>query len=226
MIELILQLPDTGNNENYCLLEARITRIEQQYDLLKIDTLNNTKDIGKCIETIDSINIQDIETQLRQVQKSVNNIEQYLRVNNIEIVGLPDPTENQSHEEVILEAINSLENLAYKVTRDDIDISHPIPTRRRDGKKLAVCRFLSRKTKIDVLGAKKKARDFKYNNSIIYINEHLSPENRRLFAEASKKRKDLNFKFIWTNNGITYVRKEEGSPQIIIDSDEAQGKLV
>ena len=94
MIELILQLPDTGNNENYCLLEARITRIEQQYDLLKIDTLNNTKDIGKCTETIDSINIQDIETQLRQVQKSVNNIEQYLRVNNIEIVGLPDPTEN------------------------------------------------------------------------------------------------------------------------------------
>ena len=73
---------------------------------------------------------------------------------------------------------------------------------------------------------KKKARDFKYNNSIIYINEHLSPENRRLFAEASKKRKDLNFKFIWTNNGITYVRKEEGSPQIIIDSDEALGKLV
>ena len=138
LIELILQLPDTGNNENYCLLEARITRIEQQYDLLKIDTLNNTKDIGKCTETIDSINIQDIETQLRQAQKSVNNIEQYLRVNNIEIVGLPDPTENQSHEEVILEAINSLENLAYKVTRDDIDISHPIPTRRRDGKKSAV----------------------------------------------------------------------------------------
>ena len=29
LIELILQLPDTGNNENYCLLEARITRIEQ-----------------------------------------------------------------------------------------------------------------------------------------------------------------------------------------------------
>ena len=153
LIELILQLPDTGNNENYCLLEARITRIEQQYDLLKIDTLNN---IGKCTETIDSINIQNIETQLRQVQKSVNNIEQYLRVNNIEIVGLPDPTENQSHEEVILEAINSLENLAYEVTRDDIDISHPIPTRRRDGKKSAVCRFLSRKTKIDVLDAKKK----------------------------------------------------------------------
>ena len=65
LIELILQLPDTGNNENYCLLEARITRSEQQYDLLKIDTLNNTKDIGKCTETIDSINIQDIETQLR-----------------------------------------------------------------------------------------------------------------------------------------------------------------
>ena len=157
LIELIIQLPDTGNNETYCLLEARITRIEQQYDLLKIDTLNNTKDIGKCTETIDSINIQDIKTQLRQVQKSVNNIEQYLRVNNIEIVGLPDPTENQSHEEVILEAINSLENLAYEVTRDDIDISHPIPTRRRDGKKSPVCRFLSRKTKIDVLDAKKKS---------------------------------------------------------------------
>ena len=160
------------------------------------------------------------------IHKHLNSIEQYLRINNIEIIGLPEPSEEENNEELLLKALNSLENITYQIVKEDIDISHPIPSRRKDEKRVSVCRFVSRKTKYDVLEAKKKAKNFKYKDNDIYINEHLSPVNRRIFGEASVKRKELQYKHLWTNGGITYARKEDGSPIITIDSIEGINQLV
>ena len=50
-------------------------------------------------------------------------------------------------------------------------------------------------------------------------------ENRRIFGEASVKRKALNYKHIWSSNGITYMRKGDGTPIFTIDGNEALNKL-
>ena len=55
-----------------------------------------------------------------------------------------------------------------------------MPSNRRDGKNIAVCKFVSRKSKYDILNAKKSAKDFKYKNESAYINDHLSSYNRNL----------------------------------------------
>lgn len=161
----------------------------------------------------------EIQEQMNSMQKQIYSIEQYLRANNLEIVGLPEPANNEEyHEDILLDALNSLPNLGYNITGADIDISHPIPTRRRDGKKVMVCKFVSRKTKNDILEAKKVNKFFKYKNNDVYINEHLSPEHRKIFVEASIKRKELDYKYIWTNNGTTYMRKDDGDPLILIEN--------
>ena len=72
----------------------------------------------------------------------------------------------------------------------------------------------------------KKTKIFKFKDNDIYINEHLSPEHRKIFGEASAKRKELNYKYIWTNNGISFMRKDDNSQMIIIDSLEALYNLV
>ena len=48
--------------------------------------------------------IHQLKSQVNASKYHLVNIEQYLRINNIEIVGLP-PMENQNEEEVIIEAI-------------------------------------------------------------------------------------------------------------------------
>ena len=48
-----------------------------------------------------------------------------------------------------LKELNSLEQLAYKIIKEDIDISRPTLTQRIDGKRLSVCNFISRKMKED-----------------------------------------------------------------------------
>ena len=60
----------------------------------------------------------------------------------------------------------------------------------------------------------------------IYINEHLSMENRRIFEEASVKRKALNYKhMVIKRKVITYMRKGDGTPIFTIDGNEALNKL-
>ena len=154
----------------------------------------------------------------------LTSIKQYLRVTNIEVVGLPTSGEDEVHQEILLEALNTM-GLPYDIRPRGTDHSHPIPTRIKDGKNVAVCKFVNKKVKIDIVGKKKLNKSLKSKGNDFYINEHLSQENRRLFAESSKKRKQLNYKYIWTSNGLTHLRKDDGTPVLFIDSDEALDKL-
>ena len=102
----------------------------------------------------------------------LNNIDQYLRVNNLEVVGVPD-AENPGDpiENTLVQIFNSLPGLHYSpITAHDINICHPIPSERRDNKIVAVCKFVSRKTKHRILEAKKDCRDLTFRNNTIYIN--------------------------------------------------------
>ena len=118
---------------------------------------------------------------------------------------------------MLLEIFNKLP-LKKPVTADSISICHEIPTKRKDEKRVVVCKFIARKTKIDILNAKKIGKNLlKYYDNNIFLNEHLSPKNRKIFAAASQKRKILNYKYIWTRNGTTLLRKDEHSIPITID---------
>ena len=59
--------------------------------------------------------------------------------------------ESQNEEDLIIEAMNNLGDI--NISSDDIDISHSIPTKRRDGKSIYVVKFISRKKKIAILNA-------------------------------------------------------------------------
>ena len=133
-------------------------------------------------------------------------------------MGLPEPNQNESEETLLINALNSLQGIESPIRPEDIDISHPMKTRRTDEKKVHVVRFISRKVKAEVLAAKKLEanRNFKFRESDIFINEHLAPHNRTLFAAAAGKKRDLNYKFLWTRGGNIFMRKTENSDVITI----------
>lgn len=121
LIELILLKTDcvVNNSDQHAKLESRLTELELKYDILKNDTRTNTgviEQVKTLIPTVfDSTSpnnqtekIKAIEQQMCEMQKHLHSLEQYLRINNVEIVGLPDPTEDESHEEVLLATLNSL----------------------------------------------------------------------------------------------------------------------
>ena len=120
-----------------------------------------------------------------------------------------------------MNALNELDGLEFPVRPEDIDISHPLNSQRKDAKSVHVVRFLSRKTKSMVLTAKKREnnRQFKFRNNDVYINEHLSKHNRALFAAAQEKKRAMNYKYCWTRGGSIFMRKTEDSAVVTISSD-------
>lgn len=170
----------------------------------------------------------NLGAEFKDLQEQVQQIEQYLRSNNLEIVGLPDCEENESDETLIVNALNSLVGLEKPITPEDIDISHPLKSKRKDNKPVHVVRFVSRKTKFAILATKKMDanRLFKFREKDVFINEHLSPHNRGLFADAAEVKTNLNYKFLWTKNGTVHLRKNENGPVVIVKRKEDLEKLV
>ena len=190
---------------------------EMKIDNANLNRLNNELQ-GKFDKAVDEVsNLRD----------QINEIEQYLRVNNVEIVGYPDfDSTTIDYEDMLLEVFNQLPGFQENpLTKADIDICHPLNTERKDQKNVGVCRFVSRKAKFAILEAKKSTRDFKYKDKNVYINEHLSRYNRSLFAAASEAKRTKNYKYLWVNNGQIFMRKEDRAPLVKIHKEDDIVKL-
>ena len=187
------------------------------------------------------IKIKDTNTELRRVNaglcgdvsKLINDIvilkgqveslEQYSRINNLEIVGIDDPDDKEKVEEVILDCLNGLTpdiSEDKKIVAADIDICHILP--KKNNEHSHVVRFISRKVKLGVLNVKRQQQNklYKYKEKSIYINDHLTTKNKYLFALAKQKQRSANYKHLWTKGGRVFMRKEDNSQVITIDSEE------
>ena len=120
--------------------------------------------------------------KFRELQDQINEIKQYLQVNNLEFVGLLAPNEGEIEGSVIINACNPLVSTHWSEAR-----THPLNSRRLDRKPVHVARFVQRKTTFVILSAKKAAenRTFKCLDQDVYIDEHLSKPNQALFAAAA-----------------------------------------
>lgn len=199
--------------------------LQQEINLLKVHA-KECKDFRQLKPEEPSTD--DFLKKIAELEVELNSIQQYLRVNNLEVVGLPKPNNGESEETLIINAFNELQDLDKIVTPADIDISHPLNSNRKDGKSVHVVRFVSRKTKAMILSAKKSDnnRQFKFRNEDVFINEHLSKQNRALFASAQEKKAQLKYKYCWTRGGAIKLRKTDDSTVVNISSQSDLDNLV
>ena len=215
----------TANQGEIASLKAENTRLTTANNQLRQETVALRRTIDEMNETMNENNDnqdKNVAAEIKEIRNHINEIEQYLRVNNLEVVGLPQPNQGETEEKVLIDAFNNLNGIDIEVTPEDIDISHPLNTRRQDGKSVHVVRFISRKTKEGILTAKKKEanRQFAFRGNDVFINEHLSKQNRSLFAAAQEKKRTLNYKYCWTRGGSVKLRKTDISDIINVTSEE------
>ena len=255
LIDLIVQAPMYTYDDNAAVmnLETSLTSLTARFDAFSTMCQSNVVEIAQLkvrndelekkneeirrelndyrdanAEVVAPNNVVDRSGDIESLRKEINEIQQYLRINNLEIVGLPQANENESEENLILNALNNLEGISDVIRAEDIDISHPMKSQRTDGKRVHVVKFISRKIKADILDAKKLEpnKNYKFRNSDVFINEHLSPHNRSLFATAAGKKNNLNYKFLWTKGGKIFMRKTENSNIVNITCENDIDNLV
>lgn len=150
--------------------------------------------------------------KLMKAEARISELEQYSRLNNVEIKGLPATVRERAHDM----AIKIAEAIEVPLDLAEIDIAHSVPTKKENEVNIIV-RFMSRSKRNVFLAAAKKLKlstskiGFEGPDQRVYVNEHLTPENKRLLGATISRKKQVSWKHVWTRNGAVFARKTDDS---------------
>lgn len=188
---------------------VRITKIEQDNNNEKIAYLEDT--------------LEKKEKEILQLSTEINNLDQYHRNKNLEIYGLQE-SHNENLHALIMEIASKLNISGF--TPDDIDAIHRLPNRDARRPKSVVVQFCKRKIRDSFLSKGKQIkitnRDIILNgdSNRIYLNAHLTPANKKLFWKVKEFKREHNYKHVWINKGLIYLKRTDESPVIKISSEK------
>lgn len=163
--------------------------VSDDYDSLKVK-------FAEVVETNKILTARNLALEQRMAD-----LEQYSRLNNIEIKGVP-VTKGEDCVAILKSVSEALE---CPLEATDIDTIHRVPT--FSGEKNIIVRFCSRDKKNEFIRKARKAR-LRANqigfsegcDSSVYINDHLTSANKQLFAKALALKKEKKWQFLWTEN--------------------------
>lgn len=165
--------------------------------------------------------VDDLETRMRDM-------EQYSRINNIEISGVP-VSENEDVEALLKDVAKAIA-VEYKGTK--VEAAHRVPSYNRKRASPIVVKFKSRRDKETWINAFKETRPLtadKINPRMVkdkvFINEHLSPANKLLLSRTKEAARNRGYKFIWTKDGKIFARKDNGDRVKRITSEASLKEL-
>ncbi|XP_008479185.1 spindle pole body component 110-like [Diaphorina citri] len=172
-----------------------------------------------------------LKTKVQELECSMEELQQYTRNKNIQIDGVPkQPNEN------LKEIVKTIGNkIDVPIKEEDIDAIHRIPTRSTNNPEPIVVQFLTRQMKEGVIQKAKSARlstnDINVHVPIgldrpIYVNDHLTRQRKEIMFQARQMKTERNYKFLWTRNGKIFIRKDERSVVINLNTKEDLKKIV
>ena len=219
-------------------LKSKIDKIEQSLNFLsgKYDELiSNSSNVNNIIRDLNEENkiikeslhksVNDIEL----LKQEVNNMEQYMRRDCLEIRGIPVLTGEDTSQ--LVKKVGEI--IEVQVQDQDISISHRLTDSRPDRDPALIVKFARRNVRDKFYKVRKNLRGkslrdigiTRFAGRKIFIVESLTQHNRKLFNECLQKKKDLNYRFIWTTHGKILLRKDEDSPVITITKRNDIDKL-
>ena len=210
--------------EKFSELQLAVDYLSGKYDeLLKKIQSSNDK-TGKLTADVRIVK-QDLSiTQKRSVEakKEIDELAQYLRRDCVEISGLKPNDEVDCSE--LVKTIGK--EMGMDLGDEDISIAHPLPTFNQATDSKLIVKFTRRAVRDEFYASRKevagkKASSIKSLKDLevqsldltkkVYISESLTPTRKKLFGSLNKLKKDLKWKFIWTNNGRIFLKKAENS---------------
>lgn len=165
----------------------------------------------------------NLTSEVRDLKERLRNLEQYTRKNNVEVSGIPETAR-----ESVLDIVKDVGAvLGVEIKERQVAAAHRVPSYKKDRTPSLVIQFNSRATK-DMLLAKyremKTLSAHQVNSSFpqqrVYINEHLSPENKVFLAKLKQKCRDVGYAFAWSREGKFFVRRASGENSRRINSYE------
>jgi len=158
---------------------------------------------------------QSLSQEVVSLRERMRSLEQYTRVNNIEISGIPE-TKGENINDLLTDVGAAL---GMEVNDSDVAAAHRVPSYRADRVPAIIVQFTARRFKeqwIAKFRQKKSltARDInqRFPAQRVFVNDHLSPENKQFLSKLKDKGRELDYKFVWCRDGKFFAKKAEGQP--------------
>ena len=164
--------------------------------------------------------IKKLNSELHSVKKDVIDLKQYSRRLNIEISNFPE-----SENEDITSIMDSFMTVLGADLKDNLVAYHRVPTMNKNKIKPIIVKFNTAIAKNDFMKKCKQKNILanQINSSLsaepIYFNDHLCPELKKLLYQCKVFKREKNYKFCWTKSGKIFLRKQEGSKIIVVNSE-------
>lgn len=165
----------------------------------------------------ENVKLQDknarLSTEVEDLRERMRSLEQYTRRNNLEISGIP-LTPNESVADIVRDVGVAL---GVEVQDSHVAVAHRIPSYRQDRSPAIVVQFHSRTTRDALIGGFREKKGLcasKVNSAFkqhrVYVNDHLSPENKQFLSKLKQKAKEVGYSYVWCREGKFFVRKASG----------------
>ena len=210
-----------------------ISFISSQYDeiLLKLKKIQEEKEEINAENKRLKTELLNATNELNVHKEVLNNVEQYSRRDCLEIRGIP--IEDRQHSENTNEITVKVGNaLGVEMDMQDISTSHRLPAYSDKYPPAIIVKFVRRDLRDQFYRARKELRGKNANDmgfhsdNRVYIVESLTPKNKDLFKKCLEAKREMGFKFIWTNSGKILLRKDDRSRCIHIPSIKELNTLI
>lgn len=207
-------------------MTTKFNHLEVSHNTLRNEHDDLKKDYDKLKQSV-----LDGDKRYLELQMQLNKQQQWARLANIEIVGLPETP----RESPIDLAIKIAKHAGIELSPDNIESAHRVqPMQKADGRpKPIVVKLRNRMLKDQILSGLRKTRGINTHDiglrgadKKFYVNEHLTPVNKHLLSAAKSRAKDKSYKFVWVRNCNIFLRRNEESPAITINMERDLAKIV
>ncbi|XP_044753525.1 uncharacterized protein LOC123312958 [Coccinella septempunctata] len=171
-----------------------------------------------------------LKKEVFNLQVRLDIIEQNSRLNNIEIMDIPE-RKNENLNDVV----NKIgECVGVVIEPKEISSITRVPTRIVNKPKNIVVKFVSKSLRDKFMSAVKAKRGdlggrngFKIDGLAenFFVNEHLTTRNKVVFRSAREFAKRKGYKFVWVQNGNILIRKNETSRILQIQNEADLSRL-
>lgn len=155
---------------------------------------------------------KQLKSEVNQLKIQITDLQQYSRRLNLEISNLPE-TETEDIKDVVSKVFSSLQLDLIK----NVSTCHRVPSSKKDKPKPIIVQF-DTKANRDLCLKTAKAKHLnttdvnpKFVKNPIYLNEHLTPELKKIFYYCRKFKTENHMKFCWIKDGKIFLRQNESS---------------
>lgn len=221
--------------------QEAITYVSTQYEDLRKEISDLKKLLGTTSSELkflkeENRNLKDSLSTYgaRVVALEVENLkqQQWVRLQNIEITGIPEVKDEMAMDLVL----KVVQHIGVTIVPSDLEFAHRVQPRRAESAVRArpiVARLRQRLVKDDIIAAARKYRNLTAKDMgiggetcKIFVNEHLTKDSKLLLSSSKLRAKEANYRYVWTKNCRIFVRKDEASPPIPINSMSDLQKVV